>query len=88
MEREVRNIQSEVRFAPEEGMVEGYAMLFNTQSDGLPFYETIESGALDGVLERSDVFALLNHSIERGVLARSKNGNGSLELTVDDRGLK
>ena len=44
MEREVRNIQSEVRFAPEEGMVEGYAMLFNTQSDGLPFYETIEQG--------------------------------------------
>ena len=43
MEREVRNIQSEVRFAPEEGMVEGYAMLFNTQSDGLPFYETIEA---------------------------------------------
>ena len=88
MEREVRNTQSEVRFAPEEGMVEGYAMLFDTQSDGLPFYETIEAGALDGGLERSDVFALLNHSIERGVLARSKNGKGSLELPVEDRGLK
>ena len=88
MEREVRNIQSEVRFTPEEGIVEGYAMLFNTRSDGLPFYETIESGALDGVLERSDVFALLNHSMERGVLARSKKGKGSLELTVDERGLK
>lgn len=88
MEREVRNIPSEVRFAPEEGIVEGYAMLFNTQSDGLPFYETIEAGALEGVVERSDVFALLNHSMERGVLARSKKGKGSLELTVDERGLK
>ena len=88
MEREVRNIPSEVRFAPEEGIVEGYAMLFDTQSDGLPFYETIEAGALEGVVERSDVFALLNHSMERGVLARSKKGKGSLELTVDERGLK
>lgn len=87
-DKETRNVQSEVRFAQEEGVVEGYALLFDTQSDGLPFYETIERGALDGVVERSDVFALLNHSIERGVLARSNRGKGSLSLTVDDRGLK
>ncbi len=87
-EKEIRNVPSEVRFAQEEGIVEGYALLFNTQSDGLPFYETIERGALDGVIERSDVFALLNHSIERGVLARSNKGVGSLELSVDETGLK
>lgn len=87
-EKETRNVSSEVRFAQEEGIVEGYALLFDTQSDGLPFYETIERGALDGVIERSDVFALLNHSIDRGVLARSNKGVGSLELSVDDTGLK
>ncbi len=86
-EKETRNVSSEVRFAQEEGIVEGYALLFDTQSDGLPFYETIERGALDGVIERSDVFALLNHSIDRGVLARSNKGVGSLELSVDDTGL-
>lgn len=87
-EKEIRNVASEVRFAEEEGIVEGYAMLFDVQSDGLPFYETIERGALDGVVERSDVFALLNHSLERGVLARSNRGRGSLSLEVDERGLK
>ena len=87
-EKEIRNVVSEVRFAEEEGIVEGYAMLFDVQSDGLPFYETIERGALDGVVERSDVFALLNHSLERGVLARSNRGKGSLSLEVDERGLK
>ena len=87
-DKETRNVQSEVRFAQEEGIVEGYAMLFDVQSDGLPFYETIERGALDGVVERSDVFALLNHSLERGVLARSNRGRGSLSLEVDERGLK
>jgi len=87
-EKEIRNVASEVRFAEEEGIVEGYAMLFDVQSDGLPFYETIERGALDGVVERSDVFALLNHSLDRGVLARSNRGRGSLSLEVDERGLK
>lgn len=87
-EKEIRNVICEVRFAEEEGIVEGYAMLFDVQSDGLPFYETIERGALDGVIERSDVFALLNHSLERGVLARSNKGKGSLSLTLDEKGLK
>ena len=87
-EKEIRNVTCEVRFAEEEGIVEGYAMLFDVQSDGLPFCETIERGALDGIVERSDVFALLNHSLERGVLARSNRGRGSLSLEVDERGLK
>ena len=68
--------------------VEGYALLFNTPSDGLSFTEVIQRGALDGVLEKSDVFALLNHDQSRGILARSKYGQGSLILSVDDKGLK
>lgn len=68
--------------------VEGYALLFDTLSDGLSFTEIIERNALDGVIAKSNVFALLNHDSERGILARSKNGEGTLTLTVDDKGLK
>ena len=68
--------------------VEGYALLFDTPSDGLSFSEVIERGALDGVIAKSNVFALLDHDESRGILARSKYGEGTLTLTVDDKGLK
>ena len=44
--------------------------------------------ALEGVLERSDVLCLLNHNEDKGVLARSNKGSGSLTLEIDERGLK
>lgn len=87
--RENRHSMIEVREAENgQPVVEGYAVVFDTPSDGLPFTEIIERGALDGVVERSDVFALINHNLDRGVLARSKRGVGSLTLTVDSRGLR
>ena len=67
----------------------GYALVFDTPSTGLrDFHEVIHRGALDGVLEQSDVFALLDHNQSRGVLARSNKGTGSLTLSIDERGLK
>jgi HK97 family phage prohead protease len=72
----------------ESRKVEGYALLFNTTSDNLSFEEVIEPSALDGVIARSDVFALLNHRKDRGILARSNMGEGSLTLEVDEKGLK
>ena len=89
--REIRTTAYQVQGtgeSEEKRTVEGYAILFNTPSDGLYFEEVIERGALDGVLEKSDVFALLNHSQSRGILARSNNGSGSLSLNVDEKGLK
>lgn len=89
--KEIRNTPSQVQVIgenEEKRTVEGYALLFDTASDGLSFTEVIHRGALDGVLEKSDVFALMNHDQSRGVLARSKNGKGSLSLIVDDKGLK
>ena len=87
---EIRNtIGSVLRQADKESrLVEGYALLFETSSDHLDFEEVIERTALDGVIGVSDVFALLNHSKERGILARSINGEGSLSLEVDEKGLK
>ena len=86
---EVRNtLGNVIRQADSESrMVEGYALLFETSSDGLNFEEIISREALEGVIARSDVFALLNHSKERGILARSINGAGSLTLEVDEKGL-
>lgn len=86
--REIRNTSYEVTVDSESRTVEGYALLFDTPSTGLPFTEVIERGALEGVLAKSDVFALLNHDQSRGILARSKRGQGSLILIVDAKGLK
>lgn len=74
----------------ESRTVEGYAALFDTDSELLydEFIERIAPGAFDGVIEVSDVKAWLNHNPSRGILARSKNGEGTLELTIDDKGLK
>lgn len=89
--KETRNVTYQPRLAgggKEGRTVEGYALLFDVPSDGLSFREIIKPGALDGVIEKSDVFAVLNHSQGRGVLARSKYGKGSLSLLVDEKGLK
>jgi HK97 family phage prohead protease len=86
--KEIRNITAEVTVDEESRTVEGYAMLFNVPSDGLDIEEIIEPRALDGVIEKSNVFALLNHDERRGILARSKKGVGTLSLTVDGKGLR
>ena len=74
--REIRNTAFQVQLTgdvDEKRTVEGYALLFDTPSDGLSFEEVIERGALDGVVAKSDVFAVLNHDQSRGILARSKD---------------
>lgn len=88
IKKEIRNIAAEVTVDEESRKVEGYALLFNVPSDGLDIEEIIEPRALDGVIERSNVFALLNHDERRGILARSKKGEGTLSLTVDGKGLR
>lgn len=87
--KEIRNCnKSEIRNL-ETRTVEGYAVVFDSLSNDLGgFNEIISRNALDGVLEKSDVFCLLNHDNSRGILARSNKGQGSLELTIDDKGLK
>lgn len=90
MEKELRYIDnSEIRANAESRDVDGYAMLFNTLSRNLGgFYERIEPTAVDGVIEQSDIMALLNHDNSRGILARSRFGNGSLTLSADEKGLR
>ena len=92
-----RRYVAEVRKAeddPESRRVSGYAAVFGSSSlplmdwDHGEFEEVIDRNAFDGVIEQSDVFAVLNHDNSRGVLGRSVNGTGSLSLFVDDHGLR
>ena len=86
---EYRNFNLELRGEEESRHIEGYGSVFNSRSLDLGgFQEIIAPGAFDGVIERSDVKALLDHNAERGILARSRNGKGSLSLELDERGLK
>lgn len=86
---EQRNVENYLN-SSQDRTIEGYALIFDTRSNDLGgFYEVIERSALtEDVINRSDVFALLNHNRDKGVLARSKNGVGSLTLSIDEVGLK
>lgn len=69
-------------------ILSGYAAVFNSESKDLGgFTEMISPTAFEGVIERSDVFAVLDHDRNK-VLARSKMGKGSLELNIDEKGLQ
>lgn len=87
--KEIRSITSpEFRIEPDSRKIEGYALLFNVESQDLGgFTEIIRPEAMNGVLEKSDILALYNHD-EKDVLARSTQGKGTLNLSVDDKGLK
>lgn len=85
---EIRATNSTPVVSQDSRTVEGYAVVFNSQSEDLGFYETINPAAItEEVLKRSDVFCLFNHDQDK-VLARSKNGTGSLQLQLDEQGLK
>ena len=86
---EVRSFNVEFRNDPENRHIEGYGSVFNKRSLDLGgFTEIIAPGAFDEVIENSDVKCYLDHNPQRGILARSRNGEGSLSLSVDGEGLK
>lgn len=77
----------ESRSSEDEGeTIEGYAALYGSRTDLGMFHEEIRSGAFDGVLN-DDVRALYNHDPNM-VLARSVNGEGTLKLSLDAKGLR
>jgi HK97 family phage prohead protease len=95
-ERESRFLSAsvELRAAAETEkppIVRGYAAKFDVESEimatrsGESFVEVIARGAFDDVLN-DDIRALINHDPNL-VLARSKNGVGSLKVGTDEIGL-
>jgi HK97 family phage prohead protease len=91
-DRETRSLpaeMAEVRAEKDSRRIEGYGIVFNSLSKDLGgFREIIMDTSLDGVLEKSDVLAVLDHDKSRGVMARSKRMKGTLELKVDKKGMK
>jgi len=80
---------AEIRIVGESRNIEGYGIVFNKESRDLGgFREIISPSAVEGVIEKSDILALMDHKMERGVLARSTNGQGSMRLTTDSKGVK
>lgn len=73
----------------EDMILEGYACVFNERtligSEDYGFYEIIDRNAFDGA-DLSDVPLKYNHTDAVPILARTRNG--SLSLSVDDKGLK
>lgn len=70
--------------------ISGYAVVFEQPSRSFwdEWYEVIARGAFDNT-DMSDVVMVVDHSREVGdVLARYKNGAGSLDITVDEHGVK
>ena len=83
-EREIR--MAELRAAPEEEkmIVEGYAAIFEHPATHYGFTEIIDRSAFAGT-EMRDVPMRYNHNDSWLILARTRNG--SLQLTVDEKGL-
>ena len=87
MKKEIRRIEYSPSVTDESRTVYGKAISFDTTSNYMGFYETIHKGAVtQELLNNSDVFARMNHSDEY-VLARCKNGKGSLMLELRDDGV-
>lgn len=87
--KEIRNISNQIQRAnPETRMVEGLAVVFNSESRDMGFIETIDKNAIsEETIKNSDIFATLDHDKSRGILARSRYGEGSLKLELQDDGL-
>lgn len=87
-QKEIEKRGGELQIEVSDRLVSGYAVIFETWSNDLGFYEKILKGAItEETIKRSDVICKLNHDDQK-VLARSKYGEGSLILEVDEKGLK
>ena len=75
-------------FKSDKNTVSGYAAVFEKESVNLGgFTEIIHRGAITyETINNSDVFATLDHDTSY-IVARSRNGKGSLQLSIDDNGL-
>ena len=87
-ELEIRYI-TELRADVSEGIIRGTAIVFNSESKDLGgFTEIIKPESITKeFLDRQDIVMLYNHNADSGVLARSKNGRGSLTYSIDANGV-
>ena len=90
MEKRIYNLETRVETTENnKDVVVGYGSVFNSRSENLGgFFEYISPTAItDETIKNSDVRALINHDPNL-ILARSKFGEGNLNLSIDETGLK
>lgn len=82
-------LEMRVRREDEKGIVEGRPIVYDSRTDLFYFDEIIERGALKNT-NLKDVRFLVNHNTDMIPLARSRNNNehSTMQLIVDDEGLK
>lgn len=87
--KEIRNYTNQIRRSNEDSrLVEGVAVVFNSDSQDMGFIERIDPNAItEETLRNSDIFATLDHDKSRGILARSRYGSGTLHLELKEDGL-
>lgn len=84
--KEVRQLSATIESSDRK--VSGYAVVFDSPSTNIGWIETIQRGAItEETIEKSDILAKFNHDDSK-VLARCKNGTGSLTLELDEKGLR
>lgn len=86
--REIRSLVTELRANEESRQIEGYAVRFEEWSRDLGgFKEIIHRTAItEELLRESDVVMCVNHDQDR-MVARRKNGAGTLSLELREDGL-
>lgn len=74
----------------EKHIIQGYAIVFNSFSENMGgFVERILPEAVNqALITKSDIYFLYNHLDSFIPLARSKYGEGSLKLSIDNVGLR
>ena len=89
-ELERRSYNFEVRAEENEqgSIITGRPIVYNSRTDIGFFDEIIEQGALNNT-DLTDVRFMVNHDMSKIPLARSRrnNGNSTMQLTVDERGM-
>ncbi len=89
MEKAIKEVRlTEVRALEEENqdmIIEGYAVVFDSPATHYGYTEIVDRNAFNGC-DMSDVCLKYNHEDTFLILARTRNN--SLQLTIDDKGLK
>ena len=87
MEKAIKEVRlTEVRALQDEEMIiEGYAVIFDSPATHCGYTEIIDKNAFNGC-DMQDVCMKYNHEDNFLILARTRNQ--SLQLVVDDKGLK
>ena len=84
---ERRYLNTEIRNV-EDRTIQGTAIVFASESRDMGFIETISPDAISQeLIDSQDVVMLYNHNEDAGILARRNKGKGTLNVSVNERGV-